>query len=51
MNATFLVSWIIFGLLFQVLSLPLAAVIGLHRQWPLAGACGAAFAAYVTWLM
>jgi hypothetical protein len=46
---TFFVIWCVAGVLFQVLSLPLAAAIGLHRQMSLAGACGAAFAAYIVY--
>jgi hypothetical protein len=42
----FLVLWIVAGLAFQVVSLPLAAAIGLQRQMSLAGAAGAIFAAY-----
>jgi hypothetical protein len=43
---TFLILWIVAGLVFQVLSLPLAAAIGFQRQMFLASAAGALFAAY-----
>lgn len=47
---TFFILWCLSGVLFQVLSLPLAPVLGLQRQMALAGACGAAFAAYIVYL-
>ena len=47
MMGTFLICWVLFGLLFQVLSLPLAPFLGLYRQMSLAGGAGAVFAAYI----
>jgi hypothetical protein len=43
---TFLILWIIAGIVFQVLSLPLAPAIGFQRQMFLASVAGAMFAAY-----
>ena len=48
--STFFICWILFGVIFQVLSLPLAAILGLGRQMSLAGTAGAAFAAYIVWI-
>lgn len=46
----FLLCWVVFGLLFQVVSLPLAPFIGFHRQMSLAGGAGALFAGYIVYL-
>jgi hypothetical protein len=47
---TFAILWILAGLAFQVVSLPLAAAIGFQRQMFLASAAGAIFAAYYAYL-
>lgn len=47
---TFLILWIIFGVVLQVGTLPLAAVIGLRTQWSLAGTVAVALAAYFAFL-
>jgi len=46
---TFLICWVLFGCLFQVVSLPLAPFLGFGRQMSLAGTAGAAFAAYIVY--
>jgi len=43
---SFFVLWILIGVVLQVVSLPLAAAIGLQRQMSLASMSAAAIAAY-----
>lgn len=42
---TFFALWIVFGLFFQIITLPFAAVLGLRRQLHIASVGGALFSA------
>lgn len=47
---SFFVVWCLLGVVFQVISLPLAAAIGLHNQLTLASTVAGALAAYFVFL-
>lgn len=47
---SFFVLWCILGVVLQVVTLPLAAAIGLHRQLQFASVSAAAIAAYYVYL-